>query len=240
MHIPPRRRRLPGSGFTLIELLTVMAIVAVLAGLLLPAVGAVRSLARQTRCSNSQRQIHLGILAYANDWEDRLLVLADASNLPWMPLVRPYVDESGSGTWSISTTGVIYGCPDWRPGAPGYQAHPWFTGYALNGLVWQNGVIGGSGTEWTWHTKMSGFGGSTVNWRDVTLGQVTRPSQRMVVADALDWWPGTSQTSVDQSGCALSRRHRGRGTLVAFDGHGESSATDQDFRASVGFPSSRR
>lgn len=59
-------------GFTLPELLTVVAILAALAALLLPAVGLVRAAARSAVCTSGLRQIGLAVVAYAADWEGRL------------------------------------------------------------------------------------------------------------------------------------------------------------------------
>lgn len=59
------------QGFTLIELLVVISIIAILAGMLLPAVNLVRSQAQQSNCGSNQRQIVLGMIAYQNDYDQK-------------------------------------------------------------------------------------------------------------------------------------------------------------------------
>ena len=56
-------------GFTLIELLVVIAIIAILAAILFPVFARAREKARMASCQSNLKQLALGILMYAQDYD---------------------------------------------------------------------------------------------------------------------------------------------------------------------------
>ena len=83
-------------GFTLIELLVVMAIVAVLAGLLLPGLGRANEAGRSTVCLGNLHQIGIALRLYVQDNNNRLPNMRDRNpdtNAPaatnWVVLPSP-------------------------------------------------------------------------------------------------------------------------------------------------------
>jgi prepilin-type N-terminal cleavage/methylation domain-containing protein/prepilin-type processing-associated H-X9-DG protein len=84
-----------GAGFTLIELLVVIAIIAILAAILFPVFARAREKARQTACLSGIKQLSLGVLMYAQDYDGRLLPSRDKTNkLIWPAYLQPYVKNT--------------------------------------------------------------------------------------------------------------------------------------------------
>ncbi len=70
-------------GFTLIELLVVIAIIAILAAILFPVFARAREKSRQTACLSNLKQLSLGVLMYAQDYDGRLIPSRDNPGLRW-------------------------------------------------------------------------------------------------------------------------------------------------------------
>src|SRR5919201_350445 len=70
--MPDRTERNPRLGFTLIELLVVIAIIAILAAILFPVFAQAREKARAITCVSNAKQIGLGWLMYAQDYDEVL------------------------------------------------------------------------------------------------------------------------------------------------------------------------
>jgi len=88
-------------GFTLIELLVVIAIIAILAAILFPVFAKARERAYQTACMNNQRQLAIGITAFAQDNDESLPMPTNwvaATGLSTDPKVFDCKTAEGTGT----------------------------------------------------------------------------------------------------------------------------------------------
>ena len=113
------------SGFTLIELLVVIAIIAILAAMLLPALGKAKDKAQAMSCASNSKQLQLCWFLYADDNRDLIVPNAINSPIAW-------IDGSGASAaynlpgatnvntvrrgllFKYNTAEKIYVCPDQR------------------------------------------------------------------------------------------------------------------------------
>jgi prepilin-type N-terminal cleavage/methylation domain-containing protein/prepilin-type processing-associated H-X9-DG protein len=119
----PARSRAATAGFTLIELLVVIAIIAILAAILFPVFAQAREKARQTSCLSNTKQLALGCLMYAQDYDETfaISVYVQAPNVGFSvyDATAPY----------LKNTGILL-CPSYN--SPGID---WRARLAAVGLV---------------------------------------------------------------------------------------------------------
>ncbi|MBI3415806.1 MAG: type II secretion system protein [Verrucomicrobia bacterium] len=118
---------LPGVAFTLIELLVVVAIIAILASMLLPALATAKVKARTVKCVSNLRQLGITMALYTGDNNDRF----PFSGRAWPQM--PFVDLLKLFNPYLSTNSyAFYVCPSDRP-------PPWnFDWTKMNGAA--NGI----------------------------------------------------------------------------------------------------
>ena len=97
-------RRIVRPGYTLVEVLVVIALIAVLIGLVLPAVQKVRAAAARAQCSNNLKQLALALHAYhtpAESLPPGLCVTMLGGRYPylgWPAQLLPYIEQDA--LWS--------------------------------------------------------------------------------------------------------------------------------------------
>lgn len=130
-------------GFTLIELLVVVAIIAVLAGMLLPALSRARDKGKSAKCQSNLRQLGLAATMYDEDfqvypigWPSSDLQVGGLFPI-WYRQLQPYL-----GRQPTVSGGGVFVCPSSlqkaqdKPGAGIREGGFWgFLAYAQNGHI---------------------------------------------------------------------------------------------------------
>ena len=138
------------KGFTIVELLVVVSIIALLIGILLPAIGKARDKARTTTSVSNLRQLAVAHNAYAGDWEDAQLSLTryNISAYQDMPTYNTTIGYTGGNNWMDGHPPLVAG---WGSGSAGNGL--WAYWPAQNVHYWAVEPIGFPGSE-----GVTGFG----------------------------------------------------------------------------------
>jgi len=135
-------RRKQVNAFTLIELLVVISVLAVLMGILLPALGKVRRSSWRTFCANNQRQWGVALHMYAADNDGFFPDNTDGYDISWMGTKmanfwKKYLVEDKKTSEKKDRAHVLF-CPTdkwhrladlWRNDDPQADQKPVVTGY---------------------------------------------------------------------------------------------------------------
>lgn len=95
--VSPAPGRRGQTAFTLVELLVVIALIAILASLLLPALANAKQQGKRAVCLSNLRQIGIATLLYADENGEYPPAWMDATTR-WMDLLKPFIEKS-SGTY---------------------------------------------------------------------------------------------------------------------------------------------
>lgn len=173
------------QGFTLIELLVVIAVIAILAGLLLPALARAKEKAKSIKCTSNEKQIVLAYLLYADDNADHLPVAGQpepsmgagwVAPSRWFQEISPYISRLETSYTTLVAKGKVVVCPSAKIDKSIPKNIPGFEGY------------GGYGHNWA-------YLGYTPENSEKRLARqktsiITKPVETAMNGDSLDPGPG--------------------------------------------------
>lgn len=224
------RGTLRRSAFTILELLTVVGILGILAALLIPVSGRMRTQARGVECVNRLRQSGAALLMHASDNQNILKVKAGGAggaDRIWNVLAANYVLPGWKNGPTESAFDIFY-CPDYRPFRhdPAHSNWQWdsYGGYFVSTPYTKREPVEElDGSVWTSHRiSLSNLPLGTYPMLMDSVG-VDRKSQRMSIITHTG-----SETAV-----SVHMRHSGKANAVFFDGHVE--ALDRAALKNIGF-----
>jgi prepilin-type N-terminal cleavage/methylation domain-containing protein/prepilin-type processing-associated H-X9-DG protein len=209
------------TAFTLIELLVVISIIAILAAMLLPAIGLVREQALSTRCQANLRQISLAAMAYPADWEGLVAPCKNWDGKQWSEVLAPLLESEDRVTNQDDTRQIMRSCPRWRQSEYRQYRLQTFPGYAT---WWYDTGYGMTPFAALWGSNWPGPGNLNIDYGavDVPLATVTSQANRLMFADNGPFWWWGDWLTFDPYNERSSQRHRLRTNTAYFDGHIES------------------
>lgn len=121
-----RPRNCIQAGFSLVELLVVLAIIAILVGLLAPAIQAAREAARRLQCANNLKQMGLALHQYADTQRRFPAGIVHPNHTLWTAGLLPYLEQrplydgldfsqrweaNNGNAFACATLLAVYRCP---------------------------------------------------------------------------------------------------------------------------------
>ena len=225
-----KRRKIKPSrhaAFTLVELLVVISIVALLIGILLPALSAARGAARTTVCLSNQRQIGIAANVFSNDYDGYITACDPSGNLWWYGVLKPYVQggEEDNNPNTPNATAEAFTCPEAE--IPGVSSPRGFlTTYAW--ARWADPAVSSLAGEFSSFDPelVDSTGGRAINIRygDLvrasSLPLLIEPTLRVASIDpAFGTW-GTANSHHVLNTSQLRHPHEGGNMNILFsDGH---------------------
>lgn len=137
------------QAFTLIELLVVMAIIAILAALVLPALSSSLEVSRRAACASNIRQLAIANHTYAADHQTFVAAAADVwsgNRTRWHGARNSsgasFDSSLGPLAAYLGSDGRVKQCPSFRPDEKGFEAGCGGYGYNVRGVGSQAYLLG--------------------------------------------------------------------------------------------------